>query len=575
VAEEELVRRPQEPRDSAEERSPPPVTLPPRAPRAVEEAPPAAASPEDVEPRALVEGTTELGGERLEHSLTPGERSDAPPREVLEDFEELEVIGTGGAGVVTRARERSTGEFVAIKRLRKPIDRMRFLQEAAAIASLDHPGIVRLHRVVGEASEEGDPEAPLALILELVEGSDLERLVVAGGPLPVAQALALGIEVAHALAHAHERGLVHRDVKPSNVLIDAEGRARLTDFGLALVAEAQLSITPTGAVLGTPSYMAPEQLGGAHEVDARADVYGLGATLYRLLTGRSPRVIRERYLPSEVADLVLRCVEEEPEARYADMRVLGQELARTRERVLRDASGVHDPLEQAIERVQRQLSASQREDLGKRFLAAVVGLANLELVPRDAPRRVRSRLDLGEHWASLIEDLVDEVLVASATRGAQRPRLLRDAHALLSAALSRSTQARPQLKRLLESARRVVRDPPGARLSRVVERLVTEGALESSDLRAIAQRSGPARVVLESVLTRIRLRAEEAGLEGTRRARRALSELQLLIPEWAARIEEEDLALALREASERSRRLSPEDCDGEGSDSNPLGTTPP
>lgn len=551
------------------------MTLPPRAPASPEDDAPGVTRPHQAEAGDVQRSEeARVEAEALEHSLAPGEGGEAPPHEPLANYEELEVIGTGGAGVVTRARDRTSGEWVAIKRLRKPIDRMRFLQEAAAIASLDHPGIVRLHRVVGETSEAegtqlGDPEAPLALVLELVAGSDLERLVVAEGRLPIAQALALGIEVADALAHAHQRGLVHRDVKPSNVLIDAAGRARLTDFGLALIAEAQLSITPSGAVLGTPSYMAPEQLGGAHEVDARADVYGLGATLYRLLTGRSPRVIRERYLPAEVAELVLRCVEDEPRARYQDMASLQRDLERARERVLRDASGVHAPLERALERVQRQLQASQREDLGQRFLAAVVGLANLQLVPGDAPRRTRSRLELGEHWASVVEDLVDEVLSASASHGPQRGRLLRDAHALLSAALSRSPQARPHLRRLLESARRVVRDPPGARLSRVVERLVSEGSLQSADLRAIAQRSGPPRVILESVLTRIRLRAEEApdGLEGARRARRALSELQLLIPEWATRIEEEDLALALREASERSRRLqraSSEDEETEG-----------
>jgi len=551
VAEEELVRRPrqEESNDSTQSLPTPRVVLPPRA-----STPTVEASAPDLELEEQVD-------QRLEHSLAPGERGEAPPPEVLENYEDLEVIGTGGAGVVTRARERSTGAFVAIKRLRKPIDRLRFLQEAAAIASLDHPGIVRLHRVVGESAEPGDPEAPLALILELVEGTDLERLVVAEGRLPLEQALTLGLEVAAALSHAHQRGLIHRDVKPSNILLDSEGRARLTDFGLALIAEAQLSITPSGAILGTPSYMAPEQLGSAHQVDARADVYGLGATLYRLLTGRSPRVIRERYLPAQAADLVLRCVEDEPSLRFPDMASLSRELASIRERVLRDASGVHDPLERAIERVQHQLGANRREDLGQRFQAAVVGLANLELVPANAPRRVRSRLALGEHWSSLFEDLVDEVLLAPAARGPQRARLLRDAHAVLSAALARSSQSRPHLKRLLESARSVVRDSPGARLSRVVERLVAEGALQAGDLRAISQRSGPARVVLESVLTRIRLRAEEApdGLEGTRRARRALKELQLLIPEWATRIAEEDLALALREASERSRKVSSTD----------------
>ena len=490
----------------------------------------------------------------LEHSLAPGER-DAPPREPLDDYEELEVIGTGGVGVVTRARDRASGELVAIKRLRKPIDRLRFLHEAEAIASLDHPGIVRLRRVIGGE----DPAERLALVLELVEGPDLERLVRREGRLGLDQALELAIQLSEALGHAHARGLIHRDVKPSNVLLGPDGRARLSDFGLALALEAQLSMTPSGVALGTPNYMAPEQLEGAHRVDARADVYGLGATLYRLVTGRSPRVVRERYLPAEVADLVLRCLEESPLDRFPDMASLREALEGARERVRRDASGVHAPLERAVERVQRELDAGERRQVGRRLIAAVVGLSNLELLPLEASARLRSRLELGEPWPGLLDELVEEVLATASSHGQRRSRLLRDAHAILSASLASQPAARRAIRRLGELAREVVRDPPGTRLSRVVERLAREGALEPGDLRLLSSRSGPARVVLEGVLTRLRVRAEaeEDALWGARRARAALREIAITLPEWASRIEEEDLGFALREAAERAARERP------------------
>ena len=573
MSEEELARReadseeehPSEPKAARETLE---QLLGPRAPRSALDAPlgsgPAieeerdraheperGAEPERARPLlATTHAAIQAACEGLDHSLAPGER-DEPPREPLAEYEELEVIGTGGVGVVTRARERATGELVAIKRLRKPIDRERFLLEAEAIASLDHPGIVRLRRVIGA----DDPDEGLALVLELVEGPDLDRLVRREGRLGLEQSLQLAIELADALGHAHARGLVHRDVKPSNVLLGPQGRARLTDFGLALALEAQLSITPSGVALGTPNYMAPEQLEGPHQVDARADVYGLGATLYRLVTGRSPRVVRERYLPAEVADLVLRCLEESPLDRYPDMGALREALEQASERVRRDSSGVHAPLERAVQRVQRELETGERRQAARRLLAAVVGLANLELLPPDAPARCRSRLDLEEPWPALLEELIEEIQVAAARQGRGRSRLLRDAHAILSASLSAQPAARVAIRRLGELAREVVRDPPGTRLGRVVERLAQEGALEPQDLSVLSSRSGPARVVLEAVLTRLRLRAEEAedGLAGARRARASLREIALAIPEWAGRIEEEDLALALREAAERAR----------------------
>ena len=491
----------------------------------------------------------------LEHSLAPGEGRE-PSLDVFADYEELEVVGSGGAGVVTRARERSTGREVALKRLRKPIERERFLREADAIASLDHPSIVRLFQVLGVDELEENPEAPLALVLEHVAGPDLERLVQRHGRLPLLDALGLAIDLTEALGHAHERGVLHRDVKPSNVLLAPGGRAKLTDFGLALSVTAQLSLTPSGATLGTPSYMAPEQLGGAHRVDARADVYGVGATLYRLLSGVSPRVIRESRLPHEARALVLRCVEEDPRDRYPDMSALGAALRHLRTRVQEDTSGVHRSLARASLELKHELERTLARDAGQRLLVAAAGLANLELLPPEAPIQLRTRLELGGAWREALDFVIETVEANASRQGSDRPRLLRDAHAILSAALTGQGEGvRAALRRLAERAREPRREPPARRLSAVVQRLLEREALQPEDLRAISGRSGPARVVLEGVLTRIRLRAEEGSpaLRAVTRARWAMTELRLALPEWAERVEEEDLALALRETAVRAR----------------------
>ena len=556
---EELLRRDEdEDGEEAEEETPaPPAPLAqaPVLPEPVLEPPPAAvAAPERLEAA-------------LEHSLAPGEASE-PSLDAFADYEELEVVGSGGAGVVTRARERSTGQEVALKRLRKPIERERFLREADAIASLDHPAIVRLHRVLGVDRLEEDPEGPLALVLEHVAGPDLERLVQRHGRLPLLDALGLAIDLAEALGHAHERGVLHRDVKPSNVLLAPGGKAKLTDFGLALSVTAQLSLTPSGATLGTPSYMAPEQLGGAHRVDARADVYGLGATLYRLLSGVSPRGIRESRIPYEARSLVLRCVEEDPRDRYPDMEALGAALRRLRTRVQEDTSGVHRSLARASLELKHELERTLARDAGQRLLVAAAGLANLELLPAEAPVQLRTRLELGGAWREALDFVIETVEASASRQGADRPRLLRDAHAILSAALTGQGEGvRAALRRLAERAREPRRESPARRLSAVVQRLLERDALEPEDLRAISGRSGPARVVLEGVLTRIRLRAEEGSpaLRAVTRARWALTELRLALPEWAERVEEEDLALALRETAVRAReaRLAAETDDEE------------
>ena len=186
---------------------------------------------------------------------------------------------------VWRARDERSGRRVAVKLLHPHLlpdqaSRARLASEARAVGGLDHPGIIRV--LAADAGERP------AVVLELVEGEPLSARLERDGPLDPRAAAEIGAEVAEALYHAHTRGVIHRDVKPGNVLIGTDGRARLVDFGIArLLGEAQERTTQTGMVMGTLRYMAPEQLAGK-EVGPRVDLYGLGALLYEMLSGRPP-----------------------------------------------------------------------------------------------------------------------------------------------------------------------------------------------------------------------------------------------------------------------------------------------
>jgi hypothetical protein len=186
---------------------------------------------------------------------------------------------------VWRARDERSGRRVAVKLLHPHLlpdeaSRARLASEARAVGGLDHPGIIR---VLGADAGERP-----AVVLELVDGEPLSVRLERDGPLEPRVAAEIGAEVADALYHAHTRGVIHRDVKPGNVLIGTDGRARLVDFGIArLLGEALERTTQTGMVMGTLRYMAPEQLAG-ESVGPRVDLYGLGALLYEMLTGRPP-----------------------------------------------------------------------------------------------------------------------------------------------------------------------------------------------------------------------------------------------------------------------------------------------
>jgi predicted Ser/Thr protein kinase len=220
------------------------------------------------------------------------------------DYELLQELGRGGMGVVFRAEQISLHREVAVKmilrgQLATQADLDRFRSEAEAAARLDHAGIVPVYEV-GEA--EGRPY----FSMKYIDGQTLaERLAL--GPLPPREAARILVEVARAIHFAHEHGVLHRDLKPSNILLDRQGRAHVTDFGLAKQISDAVSLTRTGAVLGTPAYMAPEQAAGARgQVGRPSDVYSLGVILYHMLTGRPP------FQAASPVDMVLMVLEQDP-----------------------------------------------------------------------------------------------------------------------------------------------------------------------------------------------------------------------------------------------------------------------
>ena len=260
------------------------------------------------------------------------------------DYELLREIARGGMGVVYRARQVSLNRPVALKmilagQLAGDDEVKRFYLEAEAAANLDHPGIVPIYEI-------GEHEGQHFFSMGFVEGTSLAAKV-ADGPLPPREAATLIVKVAEAVQFAHEKGVIHRDLKPANVLLDAQGQPKVTDFGLAKKLQADSGLTHTGQVMGTPSYMPPEQAEGKN-VGPAADVYALGAILYCLLTGRPPfqaatpmdtliQVVGQEpvpvrqlnaTVPRDLETICLKCLEKEPKRRYGSARCLAEELNR-------------------------------------------------------------------------------------------------------------------------------------------------------------------------------------------------------------------------------------------------------
>jgi hypothetical protein len=275
--------------------------------------------------------------------LSPDEDG-VPPGVRFGDCELLDELGRGGMGIVHRARQTSLGRVVALKRLlhgeTAPASEVaRFRAEAEAAARLDHPHIVPVYAV---DTHGGQPY----FVMKYVEGTTLAKRL-ADGPLPASEAARLLAPVARAVQCAHEHGILHRDLKPSNILIDRDGQPFVSDFGLAKQVDAERSLTQTGAILGTPSYMAPEQASADRgRIGPRSDVYALGAVLYHLLTGRPPflaatpletvllvleqdpvppRVLNPRANP-ELEMVALKCLQKSPEQRYPTAAALADDL---------------------------------------------------------------------------------------------------------------------------------------------------------------------------------------------------------------------------------------------------------
>jgi predicted Ser/Thr protein kinase len=260
------------------------------------------------------------------------------------DYELLEELGRGGMGVVFRARQASLGREVAVKmilrgELAQDTERERFQAEAQAAAKLDHPGIVPVYEV-GEIG--GRPY----FSMKFIRGTTLAQRL-AEGPLPSREAASLLVSVAKAIHFAHEMGVLHRDLKPSNILIDEKGEPHVTDFGLAKQISDEPSLTRTGAILGTPAYMSPEQAAGNRgQVGPHSDVYSLGVVLYHMLTGRPPfqaaspvetvlMVLEQDPVPPRLLNpnadrdlemICLRCLQKPTDLRYASAAALARDL---------------------------------------------------------------------------------------------------------------------------------------------------------------------------------------------------------------------------------------------------------
>src|SRR5213596_3407310 len=264
----------------------------------------------------------------------------------LGDYELLEEIGRGGQGVVFRARQKSLNRTVALKVISlgqwaSKAHLKRFRREAEAAASLEHPGIVPIHEV-------GERDGSCYFSMKFIEGGQLDE-VARREPMPIRRAAELIAKVARTVHYAHEHGILHRDIKPGNILLDAKGEPHLTDFCLARLVESESSVTHTLDVLGTPSYMAPEQAAGNNAaVGSVTDVYGLGAVLYQLLTGhppfaggttyetiklvldtepRQPRLLNPK-IDRDLSTICLKSLEKDPKRRYPSALALAEDLER-------------------------------------------------------------------------------------------------------------------------------------------------------------------------------------------------------------------------------------------------------
>jgi predicted Ser/Thr protein kinase len=307
--------------------------------------------------------------------------------DVLGDYTLLKVIGRGGMGVIYLARQAGTGETFALKTLtvgqgeRGKQRRARFQREVEALRRLEHPNIVKVHT----CGRKGPFDF---YVMEYVDGRELKK-VLKKEELPRRKLLDVFIDVCKAVHHANERSVIHRDLKPGNVLLDANDHVFVLDFGLAKLTDDQEGITRTGSALGTPYYMAPEQLTNPKGVDARSDVWSLGVMLYEMMTGQRPfqgettgeitsKILRDEPLkPSMIVDgldpavdaVCLRALEKDLSRRYPDVDALRRDANRLRKgRGVRGAS----ELSQAADALRRWFEKQKEGLLIGIFVASLI-----------------------------------------------------------------------------------------------------------------------------------------------------------------------------------------------------------
>ncbi len=401
------------------------------------------------------------------------------------DYELLSEISRGGMGVVFKARQQSLNRIVAVKMVldsgKSSTDRERFLVEARAVARLSHPHIVPIYEV-------GEHGGRPFFTMEFVSGGSLRERIdeFRGDQRAIAQLIAT---VARAVEHANRRGILHRDLKPGNILLDERRAPHVTDFGLAKRLDEKSSLTQAGAIVGTPSYMAPEQAQAATDLSTAVDVYGLGAVLYELLTGRppfkgetametmvkarsqepmSPRKL-EAEIESDLETICLKCLKKEPQARYSSAAELADDLGRWL-----DGKPIHA---RDVSVRERLVKWARRQPL-LAGAAATIGAASLGLLIlsgflwQNAEQRAKAVQNLKAAQAAL--DQIDTERQAAEKQRTQAETLAGEARIAADAAQQRLEAARREALHTLYAA----------------DMLLLHAAWESDNLTAVSDLLG-------------------------------------------------------------------------------------